>query len=205
MPAEHPITRKAGMMKTRSERPAALALLWLASVALSACGSGTATSATASGTSASKVQITPTASDVSPGGVVKFQAMTEGTSGVPVGGSLTLTVQLNGAADAGTWSVEEGVAGGSVNASGLYVAPQAPGTYHVLVASIADPSQSDRATITVASAQPPPVPPPPAAQVVVAISPAAVIVPAGQAVQLSAGVSGSSDTAVSWSVAEGSS
>jgi len=258
------------MIKTRSERPTALALLCLASVALSACGSGTASAPSTSGKSASNIQITPTASDVSPGGVVKFQAMKEGTSGVPVawtvqepnggsidasgkytapaaegtyhvlaaaqaasrpppaevrvtrrasqplivsphaaqvsvGGSLTLTIALNGAAAAGTWSVEEGVAGGSVNASGLYVAPQTPGTYHVIVASVEDPSQSDRATITVAPAQPPPVPPTPAAQVVVAVSPAAVVVAAGQAVQLSAGVSGSSDTAVSWSVAEGSS
>ena len=258
------------MMQTRSERPTALALLCLAGVALSACGSGTANESAASQSGASNFKITPAASDVSPGGVVKFQAMKEGTSGVPVawtvqesnggsidasgkytapdaegtyhilatsqatsrsspaevrvqkrasqpvlvsphaaelsvGGSLTLTVELNGAADAGTWSVEEGVAGGSVNASGLYVAPQAPGTYHVIVASVVDPTHSDRATIIVAAAQPPPVPPPPTTQVVVAVSPAAVIVPAGQAVQLSAGVSGSSDTAVSWSVAEGSS
>ena len=252
------------MMHTRSDRPTALSLLWLASVALSACSSGSGQVPSAS------FQITPTGSDVSPGGTVKFQAMKEGTSGVPVawkvqepnggsidasgkytapdaegtyhvlatsqaaspsspaevrvrkrgiqpvtvsphaaelsvGGSLTLTVELNGAAEAGTWSVEEGAAGGSVNASGLYVAPQTPGTYHVIVASVADPAQSDRATITVAPAQPPPVPPTPATQVVVAVSPAAAVVQAGQAVQLSAGVSGSSDMAVSWSVAEGSS
>jgi hypothetical protein len=58
----------------------------------------------------------------------------------------TVTGSLNQSV---TWSVQEGAAGGSVSATGLYTAPAAPGTYHVIATSLAAPQQSATVTITV--------------------------------------------------------
>jgi hypothetical protein len=51
-----------------------------------------------------------------------------------------------------TWSVTEGALGGHVSASGLYTAPAVPGTYHVRAQSVAAPSKSATATVTVTGA-----------------------------------------------------
>ncbi len=48
-----------------------------------------------------------------------------------------------------TWSIEEGAAGGSVNANGIYTAPETLGTYHLTATSAADPSQSATAAVTI--------------------------------------------------------
>ena len=48
-----------------------------------------------------------------------------------------------------TWSVQEGAAGGSITSAGVYTAPQAPGTYHVIATSVAIPTQSAPVTVTV--------------------------------------------------------
>jgi chitinase len=48
-----------------------------------------------------------------------------------------------------TWHVQEGAAGGAVSPTGLYVAPPAEGTYHVVATSVADTSKTATATITV--------------------------------------------------------
>jgi hypothetical protein len=48
-----------------------------------------------------------------------------------------------------TWSVLEGAAGGTIDATGLYTAPATTGTYHVVAASVADPTQTGRATVFV--------------------------------------------------------
>ena len=55
-----------------------------------------------------------------------------------------------GTADA-TWIVEEGAAGGSINSSGLYTAPQIPGTYHVVATAASDPSKTATAAVSVAA------------------------------------------------------
>ena len=47
-----------------------------------------------------------------------------------------------------SWSVQE-AQGGTVSATGVYTAPGAPGTYHVIATSQADPTQSASATVTV--------------------------------------------------------
>jgi len=65
------------------------------------------------------------------------------------------TVQLTGAvtgcgeSDAVSWSVQEGAAGGSITADGLYTAPGATGTYHVVASVLADPSRTATATVAV--------------------------------------------------------
>ncbi len=49
------------------------------------------------------------------------------------------------------WSVDEGTAGGSINNQGLYTAPGALGTFHVTATSVADSTQSTKATVVVAA------------------------------------------------------
>lgn len=61
---------------------------------------------------------------------------------------LTATVQ-NAANRSVTWSVQEGAAGGTVSATGLYTAPQAPATYHVVATSVQDPTRSAVVAVTV--------------------------------------------------------
>lgn len=58
----------------------------------------------------------------------------------------TVTLTSNTAV---TWSVQEGAAGGSITAAGVYTAPGAAGTYHVVATSQADPARSAAATVTV--------------------------------------------------------
>lgn len=53
-----------------------------------------------------------------------------------------------------SWAVAEGTAGGAVTADGAYTAPASLGTYHVVVTSVADPSKSAVATVTVSDAPP---------------------------------------------------
>jgi chitinase len=51
-----------------------------------------------------------------------------------------------------TWSVEEGAAGGTIDAQGVYKAPgeQAVGnSYHVVAKSQADPNEYDTAVVTI--------------------------------------------------------
>jgi len=64
--------------------------------------------------------------------------------------TFTATV-TNAASSAVDWSVQEGAAGGTVDASGKYTAPSAPGTYHLVATSQAVPAASATATITVAT------------------------------------------------------
>jgi hypothetical protein len=60
------------------------------------------------------------------------------------------TAAVTGATNTGvTWTVQEGSAGGAVTTAGLYTAPAAPGTYHVVANSVADLSKSATATVTV--------------------------------------------------------
>jgi hypothetical protein len=47
------------------------------------------------------------------------------------------------------WSVDEGPAGGEVSAGGAYVAPDAPGIFHVIAMSRADRSRRATATVVV--------------------------------------------------------
>jgi hypothetical protein len=90
-----------------------------------------------------------------------------------------------------TWSIQEGAAGGAIDATGLYSAPAVSGTYHVAATSVEDPAKSDVATVTVV--QP----------IAVAISPANASVEVGKTQQYTASVTGTSNTAVTWSIQEG--
>jgi hypothetical protein len=58
------------------------------------------------------------------------------------------TISSNGSKQV-NWSVQEGAAGGAVDALGNYVAPATPGTYHIVVSSQADPAVRSTSTVTV--------------------------------------------------------
>jgi hypothetical protein len=89
---------------------------------------------------------------------VQVQVAPQGLD-LATGASATLNVTITGAADAtATWTVQEGDAGGTLavleTAAGpatavLYTAPASPGSYHVTATSLADPTQSATATVTV--------------------------------------------------------
>lgn len=81
------------------------------------------------------VQVTPQLVTLTPGAGQKFTATVTGTSNIAV-----------------TWSVQEGTAGGSINASGQYVAPTTSGTYHVVASAQADTSKKGFATVVVLGA-----------------------------------------------------
>jgi hypothetical protein len=104
----------------------------------------------------------------------------------------TFVATVSGAADTTvSWSVTE-AGGGTVDANGIYTAPAATGTYHVVATSHADPSASARATVTVSAAP----------QVGIAISPTSATIPVGGSQSFTATVTGASDTSVLWSVME---
>ncbi len=86
------------------------------------------------------------------------------------------------------WSVQES-GGGTVSTTGLYTAPATAGTYRVRATSIADPTKSASATVSVTA-------------VSVAISPASASLITGNTRQFTATVTGTSNTAVTWAVQE---
>ena len=153
-------------------------------VVSAACGAvlpgGQASNSDTAGPAAAGVVVTlaPLSAQVAPGGTVSFA------------GSAT------GSADTGiAWSVQEGASGGFVSESGVYSAPAAEGTFHVVAASRADPSKRQVATVTVASGG--------ANAVGVTVGPSAPTVDACQSVAFTATVSGSANQTVTWSVKEG--
>lgn len=91
------------------------------------------------------------------------------------------------------WSVQEGPAGGTVSAAGLYQAPTVTtnNVFHVVATSISDPSQSGLAEVTVKPV------------VTVSVSPESVTLSPGETQQFSASVTGAANTAVVWTLQEG--
>lgn len=120
------------------------------------------------------------------------------TQTVLTGATLTLTATVgNDPANAGvTWAITESN-GGTLTPSGLtaqYTAPSAPGVFHVVATSVASPSVSATATLTVIEP----------ATYGVSISPVGPVnKTTGETEQFSATVSHTPNTGVSWSVAPG--
>ncbi len=102
------------------------------------------------------------------------------------------TRTFTGTASSGgvNYTVVEGAAGGTVNASGLYTAPATPGDYHVRATAQADGTKTATALVHV---QP----------LVVAVAPATVTLQTNTSQQFAATVTGNPNTAVTWSVVEG--
>jgi Kelch motif protein/galactose oxidase-like protein len=78
------------------------------------------------------VSIFPTSDTLGPSGMRIFVARVTGAINTAV-----------------TWSIAEGAAGGTVDVNGHYTAPTAQGAFHVVATSVADPTKSAPATVTV--------------------------------------------------------
>jgi len=120
------------------------------------------------------VAIDPTTATVSTAGTTAFSATVTGTTG----------------STAVTWSVLDGAAGGSISDTGVYTAPTTGGTYTVVATSVADPAKSATAVVTVVP-------------VAVSVSPTAVTLDQGESTTLTATVTGTQQTDVTWSVVGG--
>ena len=130
-------------------------------------------------------------------------SLTPSTAAVAAGRTIALVASVSGTSNkAVTWSVAEAPNGGSIAADGTYTAPATAGVYHAVATSVADPTNSDTSTITVTDPPAAPVPPPVPPPVVVAVSPQAASVVEGDTIPLTATVSGTTNTAVTWSIAE---
>lgn len=78
------------------------------------------------------VAIEPAAVTLPPGGRFRFAATVSASDRTAV-----------------NWEIEEGTVGGSIDSDGNYTAPTAPGTYHVVATSVADPTKRAEATAEV--------------------------------------------------------
>jgi Fe-S cluster assembly iron-binding protein IscA len=124
------------------------------------------------------VSVLPTSANVAAGAQRKFTATVTGTTKTAVTWSLS-GVGCNGAAC------------GTITAAGLYTAPATvpnPATVTVTATSQADPTKSAKATVTIAAA------------VAVSVSPTSANVVAGAQRQFTATVTGTTNTAVTWSL-----
>jgi len=142
-----------------------------------------ATSQTDSAKSATAAVTVPSVSvAISPPAAMVDQAATTSFSATVSGTIINTSV---------TWSVQEGSAGGTVSSAGLYTAPQAAGTFHLVATSQADPTKSSVSTITVPA-------------VSVAVSPMSDTLGPNGLRTFVATVSGTVvSTSVTWSVQEG--
>ena len=114
-----------------------------------------------------------------------------GSASLSTGGSQQFTATVTGNSNtAVTWSAS----GGTITTSGMYTAPSTAGTYTVTATSAADATKSASASVTVSAA---PV-------VAVSITPGSASLTTGGTQQFTASVSGSSNTAVTWSATGGS-
>ncbi|MCP3098494.1 hypothetical protein LZ198_06335 [Myxococcus sp. K15C18031901] len=93
------------------------------------------------------------------------------------------------------WSVEGGDSHGTISSAGIYTAPAQAGTYTVVATNAVDTSKKDTATVKVEAVQTP--------TVIVKVSPEVVTIGQGTVANFAAEVSGSSITAVQWSVEGG--
>jgi hypothetical protein len=125
-------------MKTTNPIRVGLAALVAISV-LAACGGSSSDDPGAPGpTGPVSVAVTPATATLAPLATRTFAAAVTGATSTAV-----------------TWRVTE-ASGGTVDASGLYTAPAGTGTFHVVATSVADPSVSGSATVTVTANPPPP-------------------------------------------------
>lgn len=150
-------------------------VLAVAAVVSSACGQAARVSAPAAQGVAVSVQ--PSAVQTAPGTTVPFTATVTGTLVVGV-----------------SWRVTE-ANGGSIDAGGVYSAPSAPGTFHVVATSSADSTRSATAVVTVT----------PTPVVAVTVTPPSAVTTVGGPVNFTALVTGTTagqPTGVTWRVQE---
>ncbi|NNC04442.1 hypothetical protein HJC10_16520 [Corallococcus exiguus] len=124
-------------------------------------------------------------------------SVTPKTGTVAQDAAFSLSAQVTGTNNVAVqWSVVGGDDNGTVSSTGVYRAPRREGTFTVTATSVADPTKSDSATLTVSGVVVP--------AVTVTVSPKTATVDQGASVNLAAEVTGSSVVAVTWAVEGGS-
>ncbi|ABC80982.1 hypothetical protein [Anaeromyxobacter dehalogenans] len=137
----------------------------------------------------SKVVVTPTPAPIT-------VSVSPASTSVGAGGTVAFTATVGNATDPSvTWTVREAGCG-TVSAGGVYTAPGAAATCHVVAASVADPAATAEAAVTVSAPTPP-------GPVAVTVSPASGTVDACRTLTFTATVTGAASGAVTWSVQEG--
>lgn len=121
------------------------------------------------------VSVSPSSTMLQPNGQQQFTAYVWNTSNTAV-----------------TWKVS----GGSISSSGLYTAPSTSGTYTIKAVSAAQTTQSGSAMATVSSPAPTPT-------ITVGVSPSTATLQPRAQQQFAATVSGTTNTAVTWAVTQG--
>lgn len=112
------------------------------------------------------------------------------TVSLGIGETQIFTATVTGSTNTGvTWSVQEGTAGGVINANGQYTAPSTIGTYHIIATSQANATRTVSLPVTV--------------HTLVSIAPATANLATGGVQIFTATVTGSTNTGVTWSVQEG--
>jgi len=116
-------------------------------------------------------------------------AVSPSSSSLAMGKSQQFSASVSGTSNtAVTWKSS----GGTISSGGMYTAPMSAGSFLVTATSVADTSKSASASVTVATT------------VAVTISPGSASLSSGGSQQFTASVSGSSNTAVTWSATGGS-
>lgn len=126
--------------------------------------SGTITGVTATGSSPGPVSVSVSETESGKSDTVSVTVLvnvgvtvTPSTLDCWIGSARAFTAAVSGTTDQRvTWSVAEGAAGGTISSSGIYVAPNTTGTYHVVATSQANPSKKGVATVNVTTPPPPP-------------------------------------------------
>jgi hypothetical protein len=114
------------------------------------------------------------------------------TADVIQGATQSFTATVSGNSNpAVNWTVQE-AGGGSITSLGVYTAPNQNGTFHVIATSQADSTKSSTAVVTV----------PPVA---ISLNQTAVTMDVGNQFTFVANVTGTVNTAISWSIQEGAS
>lgn len=117
------------------------------------------------------------------------------TTTVSTGEARRFTAIVTGASDSSVaWSVSEGALGGAITPDGVYTAPAAPGTFHVVATSNADRNASAQAAVVVNAS----------AVVAISVSPQLAAVSPQSTIRFTAQVSGTNDARVQWSADSGS-
>ena len=116
--------------------------------------------------------------------------ITPATVTLPLGGTQAFSATVAGTGDQEvTWSLLEGVPGGSITAAGVYTAPRTKGSYHIVATSSADATKSATATVSVAST--------------ISITPVNVTIVPGGTQMFTATVTDTTNTAVTFRVLDG--
>lgn len=155
-------------MQSRRDSSCWSALAMIMAAVLTSCGGSTMSHTTSLSvpTAPVAITVTPAQANVAQGGTVTFAASTSVT-----------------------WSVQEGSAGGSISTAGVYTAPNAAGTYHIVATG---PASTAVATVIV-----------PTVSISVSQNSIRIALNATYPMSTLVSVQGTVNTALGWSVQEG--